>query len=151
VTAINCNRLDNDLAQVNGRPAICYWDDISQDLYYAYVQNDGTDSLNWHRLMLDDSGSVGRYPSLAVINDVPAVAYSGNINGALHYAYATSVDGANPTDWHSIIVDSSSPRMGNYPSLALVYGTPAIAYADYYNLELKYARASTPRGMVPAD
>jgi len=47
--------------------------------------------------------------------------------------------------WHAETVDSEGD-VGQYTSLAVVNGNPAISYLDYTNTDLKYVRASNPNG-----
>jgi len=78
---------------------------------------------------------VGRYASLAVVNDRPAIAYCDNTNDDLKFVRANDADGAV---WGTPVTPDGVGSVGFYASLAVVSGRPAIAYLDLTNGDLKY-------------
>ena len=50
-----------------------------------------------------------------------------------------------PPTWHIVVVDSAG-SVGQYPSLEVVNGKPAISYWDSANDSLKYVRATVADG-----
>jgi hypothetical protein len=85
-----------------------------------------------------------------VVDGNPAISYFDSTGSVLKYAYSSTPAAADPGDWTSITVDSVG-AVGNYSSLAVVNGNPAISYYDATNGDLKYAYSATPDGASPAD
>jgi len=109
-----------------GNPHISYYDNINQDLKYAYY-----DGSSWHIETVDSEGYIGFYSSLALdLFGNPHISYWDLSNQDLKYAY---YDG---NSWHIETVDSEG-YIGFYSSLALdSFGNPHISY---YERDLKYA------------
>jgi len=110
----------------NDLPRIAYYDGVLK--YAAY---DGT---AWDINVVDQSGDVGHYPSLAFdsINN-PHISYYDVTNGNLKYAFWDN------GIWNILTVDSIGD-VGMYTSLVLdENGNPHISYYDATNLDLKYA------------
>lgn len=75
------------LAVIDGIPAIAYYDATAGDLKYARA-SDAEGSV-WPQsgiLVLDSTGIVGSFTSLAVVNGYPAVSYYDQTNDALKFA-----------------------------------------------------------------
>jgi hypothetical protein len=134
------------LAVVNGYPAISYYDVTNADL--KYVQASAIDGSVWSNssITIDASGTVGQYSSLCVAGGNPAISYYDGTNGDLKYVQASNVDG---TAWNNspITIDASG-LVGQYTSLSIVNGNPAISYYDVSNVDLKYVRASNANGSL---
>ncbi|MBE7494571.1 MAG: hypothetical protein HS117_06475 [Verrucomicrobiaceae bacterium] len=136
---------DTSLAVVNGRPAISYRDATNFDLKYAIAPSaDGTGT--WTTVTVDSAGVLGAYTSLAVVNGRPAISYFDNsdFQGRLKYAIASTADGTG-SPWTTLTVDTAG-YVGEYTSLAVVDGRPAISYFDATNDDLKYAIAPSADG-----
>jgi hypothetical protein len=132
------------LAVVNGNPAISYYDVNSGDL--KYVRATDADGTAWGVPVTVDglAGDVGRYTSLTVVNGNPAISYYDVSNTDLKYIRAAD---ANGTAWGApVIVEASAGNVGQYTSLAVVNGNPAISYYDVSNTDLKYVRATNTSG-----
>jgi hypothetical protein len=128
------------LAVVDGRPAIAYFDstNLIHDLKYVRA-NDATGSSWPTPLTVDSTGDVGKYASLAVVDGFPAIAYYDDTpNYDLKYVRATNAAGSA---WGTPVTVDSDGNVGQYASLAVVDGRPAIAYYDDTNDDLKYVRA----------
>ncbi|MCW0219562.1 MAG: immunoglobulin domain-containing protein, partial [Prosthecobacter sp.] len=121
---------------------------------------------------------VGSYLSMELVNGFPAVAYFNATTGDLLYTRATNVAGlthnlrdgngvvssislaslAYSSAWGTPQVLDSENIVGQFPSLAVVNGqpttaagTPAVAYYDVTNGDLKYVRANNADGMPSVD
>jgi hypothetical protein len=94
-------------------------------------------------LVLDSSGLVGKYTSLAIVNGNPAVAYFDETNKNLKYVRANDVDGGS---WGTPVTVDAAGDTGFYASLAVVDGRPAIAYYELGGKDLKYVRANDADG-----
>jgi hypothetical protein len=132
------------LKVVNGNPAISYLDESNWDIKYVRAGN--ANGSTWNTpLTLDSAGQVGTDNSLSIVNGNPAISYFDNTNGDLKYVRATDADGAT---WGTpIAVDTGGAwQVGEYTSLAIVNGNPAISYYDISNNDLKYVRATDASG-----
>jgi hypothetical protein len=148
---------DTSLAVVDGNPAISYesYDEIAgeSDLKYARsTSSTGASASDWTQIVtVDSAGDAGAHTSLAVVDGCPAISYRDNGNASLKYARATTSTGASASDWTQIVTVDSSGNVGDYTSLAIVNGNPAISYWDSGNWDLKFARASTATGGSVSD
>lgn len=133
------------LADVNGRPAVAYYNGSTGDL--EYVRSNDANGSSWPTPILVDGAAddVGRYASLEVISGVPAISYQVPNSGQIRYAWAGDTDG---TTWSTVTVDGSVAQYSEYTSLASVLGKPAIAYRNNPAGNLRYAFLS---GSNPAD
>jgi hypothetical protein len=72
----------------DGYPQISYYDDDTQDLKYAYQDNQG-----WHKETVDSDGDVGSWSSLAIDQSGNLhVAYYDATNGTVKYGYLVRPD-----------------------------------------------------------
>ena len=85
-----------------------------------------------------------------MIDGNPAIAYcgwTGPDTYALKYIRSITNTGENETDWtQRVTIDESSELTGLDASLAVIYGSPAIAYRDNTNDVLRFAKANTSTG-----
>jgi hypothetical protein len=132
---------------VDGYPAISYHDATNGNLKFARASNVG--GTAWPAPATVDagtqSGDVGTFSSQAIVNGHPAIAYYDDSNNDLKYVRATAADG---TGWGTpLTVDNAGVTdVGWNPSMAIVNGTPAIAYYDNTNSDLRYVRANDADG-----
>jgi hypothetical protein len=135
---------DPSLAVVGGRPAIAYYDYAYANEDLKYVRAQDTAGAGWGApLVLDSTGRVGQYASLAVVDGRPAVAYYDGNYGDLKYVRAQDAFGDT---WGAPLTLDSAGEVGRYASLAVVDGRPAVAYYDQTNGVLKYVRALDAAG-----
>jgi hypothetical protein len=151
VTVVSTNNIGQytSLCVVNSNPAISYYDVTNGDLYY--VRASDVSGTAWNAPIKVDgvSSDVGGYTSLQVINGNPAISYYDVTNGDLYYARATDASG---TTWGTPVkVDGVSTNVGQYTSLAVVNGIPAISYYDVTNGDLYYVQASNADGSTWAN
>ena len=133
------------LAIVNGNPAISY----SSGGLLKYVRATDANGMVWGAPVSVNHTSVG-YTSLAIVNGNPAIGYLRGNNGAnnLHLEYVRATD-ANGAAWGTpVTVDGTSDLVGEYVSLAIVNGMPAMGYYDKINGTLKYVHAADASGTV---
>ena len=130
-------------ATVNGFPAMAYYDIGNRDL--KYVRATDASGINWGTpVTIDAGGTVGQFTSLTIVNGNPAIAYYDVTNTNLKYVRATDVNG---TSWAApVTVESSAADVGQYASLAVVNGNPAISYYDLTNTDVRYVRSSDVNG-----
>ena len=142
------------LAEVSGQPAISYFDNTSDDLKYAHYLggatsgNCGPGGNTWQCDTVENLGDMGRYNSLAVVSEEPAISYFDNTSSDLKYARYQGGDtsgncGPGGNTWLCGTVDSTG-NVGQYTSLAVINGFPAISYFDNTNNDLKYIQSDTP-------
>jgi hypothetical protein len=131
----------------NGILAISYYDLLNGNLKFIRASN--TTATVWYApVTLDSAGDVGRFASMALVNGNPAIAYQDVSNGDLRYIRALDAGGTN---WGvPVIVDSgtnsSSQNVGQFASLAVVNGRPAVAYYYADLKRLSYVRANDANG-----
>jgi hypothetical protein len=146
------------LAIVNGRPAIAFHFSrhgpgvpSKQRLYY--VRANDANGTSWGNLVTLDteepgweSCQTGLYASLAVVNGRPAIAYRDELANDLLYVRANNADG---TSWGAPVTASWGPGgyAGQWASLAIVNGRPAIAYCAGSYGQLAYVCAKDPDGV----
>jgi len=112
------------LAEVDGRPAISYYDATQGYLKYA-INSVDDGSGEWTVMEIDKSADAGRYSSLVVVDDRPAISYLDG-SSRLKYAHATTDDGT--AEWHVLELTPGAGMQG--PSMAVVSDRPAVSYYD---------------------
>jgi len=131
------------LAMVNGSPAISHYDDVGDNLRYVHA-TDLFGSTWGAPLTLDSTGDTGRYTSMKVVDGFPAIAYYDATAHSLRYVRALDADGAT---WDNTPVTvASAVATGEYCSLDVVAGNPAISYYDFDSGDLRYVRATDSTG-----
>lgn len=141
------------LAVVDGAPALSWVDAHDHQLRYVRALSEsGIYRGDWDNVITVDGDCwAGSYPSLAVVDGRPAIAYEDALNYDLKYIRALTSTGAEFYEWQSPVIVDSPGWVGVDPSLALVEGHPAISYYDLSKADLKYARSTTPHGLVASD
>ncbi len=130
------------LAEVDGKPAVSYYDEAAGDLRFARnASADGSGA--WTITTPDATNVTGAYTSLMVVDGKPAIAYQYGTNSDLRYARNDSADGGGA--WTIANVHTAGVS-GSWVSLAVVDGKPAISfhYASVY--DLMWARNSAADG-----
>ncbi len=129
-----------------GNPHIAYYDLTNQDLKYAYWDGVWGVSGAWNISVIDSTGDVGRFASIAInrTNNARHICYYDMTNGNLKYATATDND-----VWETQVVDGAAGidgdpidegDVGMYCSIDLnAAGQPAISYYDNSRGDLKLA------------
>ncbi len=137
--------LSNWIAAITGNSGnqIVYYDTTNKALKYAVCTSSCTVPANWTTVTVDTATNTGEYASLAIYNGLPRISYYDSTNKELRYATCDS-NCTVPASWTKITVDSSSPDVGWYTSLALdTAGNPRISYFDNGTHFLKYAFCNT--------
>lgn len=137
------------LAEVNGRPAVTFYDATFTRIMYARATD--LEGSSWTvRPLFSGNHSTGRYSSLAVVNGFPAVSY--NVAGSedLRYVRASDVNGQNwGSGTASSVLVTAAGNSGAYNQLLVVNGRPAIAFQSNGGAtypKLCYARANDENG-----
>lgn len=142
VTTNNTSQRYFDLEEVNGKPAIAYYDSDDGDLYYVQA-TDANGDFWGTPVLVASTGDVGQYLSLAIINGQPAISYYDATNQDLMYVRATNADGSS---WGTPMTVLSNNNVGLHTSLKDVNGNPAIIFGDFTNKRLIYIRATDTDG-----
>ena len=105
-------------------------------------------SGTWHLVRADEGNQeTGWYPDLEEVAGFPAVAYHDHKNtgtpGEIRYIRATDAQGSA---WGAPIILGVCGQYGGHPSLLVVDGMPAVAYADGANSAIQYMRATDAEG-----
>jgi hypothetical protein len=90
------------------------------------------------------AGDSGQYSSLAVVAGFPAIAYY-RAAGGNDLMYVRALD-ANGLAWGAPVTVDAAGNTGQYCSLAVVNGNPAIAYYRPSGTQLRYVRATNATG-----
>jgi fibronectin type 3 domain-containing protein len=131
------------VAQVNGRPAIAYCNDTAGTLKYAYANNATPASASDWTIMTLEVGSVGNYPSLAVINGRPAIVFHAQGANQLKFILAKVAVPTSAADWNTSYTLDTEAGAGKYGTALIdMGGRAAVAYHASVAGKLKYARAS---------
>ena len=133
------------MASINGRPAISYFDGAEHDL--VFVRADNQFGEVWGgRKIVDSTGQTGKYSSLAQVDTFPAIAYYDETEKDLRYVRALDENGL---EWGlPLTVDGLLTETGEYCSLKVVDGFPAISYYDVDGPGLRYVRALDATGLL---
>jgi PKD repeat protein len=136
-------KMDVSLAEVNGRPAIAYWNKSGEEIIYARA-NDAL-GTEWGTPFAIATGTNewGGKCSLAVINGNPAVCYYWAVNAYHGYLMYKRSDDAHGAMWLSpitVVGDAETVHCW-HTSLAEINGRPAIAFREMYAGELQYVRS----------
>lgn len=104
-----------------------------------FVRGDAVGSA-WEQPQILDSGSNSGFSnSMALVNGVPAIAYYDSTESSLRYIQAQDPAG---TMWSPAqTLDGQLEDAGDYCSLALIGGTPAISYYNGLHGDLRYIAA----------
>jgi hypothetical protein len=131
------------LVSVNGYPAICYYGVSNTNLFYV-VANDVAGDTWGSPIVVDDAGSVGTFCNMEMVDGYPAITYcdANSVHSDLKYIRATDPYGS--TWGTSIILEENV--YGNYNSLAVIDGYPAVSYYSTPGANLHYLRASDSEG-----
>lgn len=127
--------VNSSISFINGQPAIAYRRGFTGQLTYAYYNG-----LSWEiEPIITPANVLNEFISLANINGQAGISYNTSAFSDLFYARRNG-----PNNWSIETVEGNgSPTfIGNYNSLALINGQPAISYIDRTgsNWVLKYAR-----------
>jgi Concanavalin A-like lectin/glucanases superfamily/Secretion system C-terminal sorting domain len=154
------------LKEVNGRPAISFYDDYSHS--FKYTRADNANGTSWsslpitvvapHSFVFGFNFVVGWNHSMEIVNGHPAFSYSSRVESNLYSEtnlnYIRSAD-ANGDVWiaaDTVLVEHSVNIADIKNQLKVINGNPAVCYEfrtvvnPTYTLSLKYARANDVNG-----
>jgi hypothetical protein len=127
------------LAIVDGHPAIACIGYDSYDLWYVRASDPAGNSWGTPVIVDSEVGGIFAFASLVVIEGRPAIAYkSGSGSDDLMYVRANDSTGST---WGTPVTVDSIGDTGQFASMAVVDGYPAIAYREFSNDYLLYVRA----------
>ena len=137
----------SSLIELGGKPAIAYHDATTADLVFAYLSGpDPAVPANWTKITIDSADAVGEFASLAIVDGVPAIAYYDSTNGNLKFTRASNAAGSAWPPGNIVVADGSPADTGQFASLAVISGRPAIGYHDATNGNLNFVWASDAQG-----
>ncbi|MCB1187929.1 hypothetical protein KDL29_12245 [bacterium] len=146
---------ESSILEVDGKPAIAYRrakGGPDYDLLFAYSDTElGIDPDDWEYTVVHDGAAAGASISTAIIAGHPAIAYHESSAGELIYVRSTDALGRTESNWQDRVVVDTDGEVGREASMAVINGNPAIAYYDFSNDSLKYARSSTELGDQSGD
>jgi hypothetical protein len=130
------------LEVINGIPAISYRNGGAGELYYIHAM-DAT-GATWDGPALLDTGNTGFSSSLVQVNGYPAIAYYDSSAGELRYVRAQ--DSLGDTWQLPLTLAGVDDGSGDYCSMAVVNGYPAITYYNVSNGDLRYIQSIDANG-----
>lgn len=105
----------------------------------------GGGALTWQLHTLD-TGGVGEFCSMAIVDGHPAISYYDAVNGNLKYMRAADATGNTWAIGSDIDVTSDPSDDGVATSLAVIGGHPAISFFDTGNTDVRFIRATDSEG-----
>jgi hypothetical protein len=134
------------LAEVDGRPAISYWNQTNGTLMYSRADNAAGSAwpASPAQFSYDAPNVVGLYTSLAVVNGNPAISYYDQTNGNLKYVRASDASGSTWTNTPRVVAFTND--VGRFTSLKVVNGYPAISYYSATGGDLLFCQATHADG-----
>ena len=146
---------ESSILEVDGKPAIAYRrakGGPDYDLLFAYSDTElGIDPDDWEHTVVHSGAAAGAAISTAIIAGHPAIAYHESAAGELIYVRSSDALGRTEGNWQARVVVDTDGEVGRDASMAVINGYPAIAYYDFTNDSLKYARSSTELGEQASD
>jgi len=134
------------LAVVGGYPMISYHDDWDTYIYLAASSDvNGTGGSWLTHMPVSESQNAFYGTSLIDLGGLPAIAYSNDYYGKLYYVRATD---ASLSTWTTPVVVAStrSETHGDFSSMKLYNGAPAISYFSRDNGSLVFSTAADANG-----
>ena len=122
----------------------------SNDHYFASASVAGPMTMathasggNWSApVVVEATGYVGKYPSLAAVNGNPAITYYDETNGSLKFIRATNASGSA---WAAPITLDTTGNVAPHAVMAVVNGYPAVAYL-VAPADVRFIRATNASG-----
>lgn len=150
VTGVD-NQASPSLEWVDDVPAIAYYDASNMDLRYCYGKTFEPHASNeWVMMAVDSAEAVGLSPQLLAMDGyLPVIAYFDWTNGDLKFAQAKKSKPLSAADWTLTYVFRSADMVGTQISLAAVDGRLCLAFRDYTDSSLWFARNKTPYPQGP--
>ncbi len=137
IDAVDGSGYLSEMRIVSGNPALTYYDFTNDRLKFVRATNSQGSAWGTPQI-LDSSGhEVGKFPSLAIVDGVPAVSYVVNNGGNPQLSYVNAVD-ASATSWNDpelVGVDHT----GWWNSLVDFNKQAAISYYDNSKTALRFA------------
>jgi hypothetical protein len=140
-----CNPQWSSLAEVDGFPAVAYYDASGGPGVLKYAIR----APGWTApVVLDSAADAGMYCSLAVVAGLPRVAYYYNapgVEGEPRAVSASDIDGYN---WGAPVTILSAPGvdLGKYTSLIDLNGLLGVAYQNSTAQAVQFARSTDASG-----
>ncbi|MCC7476908.1 hypothetical protein IT575_00495 [bacterium] len=129
---------------VQGRPAIAFYEQNADDL--CYIRAGDPFGATWGQSQIVDAfEETGLFNSMQIVDGNPAIAYHNTTSDELRYVRASDPLGDS---WGSpeILAGSGSDIMGEFCSLAVIDGRPAVSFNDNGSGTLRYVRANDATG-----
>lgn len=131
LTSDGANSNATALAVIGGQPAVAAYDGVNGIQYIRAADQYGTDWSTAPVLIVDDY-NVFSTLELAEVDGRPAVTFNtGGAMGGEHHIFYKRADAADGSSWPAAEVDIIGAGQGDYPSLALVNGRPAVAFQQW--------------------
>ncbi len=128
------------LFELEGRPAIAYYDAGQGALKFAYARSEAPEPGDWDVHVVDEAGNAGQFVSVKV-GPVLRMAWYAAAEGELRYGETARIP-SSAADWRVEVVDAEGD-VGQFAALDLadVEGRPEprVAYYDATNTRLKWA------------
>jgi len=130
------------LLEVNGRPAVCYYENGISSLQYVRALNStGAVTDDWPvvGVQVASGGNDGWHNSMAIVDGRPCISFVANHPWiGLFYSRAVDADGT-AFEPRVTVFSESAESVGHYSSLVEIDGLPAISYWNITDDNIGYA------------
>ncbi len=136
------------LFEVNGRPAMAYYDFDNYRLVYKRANNNTGSSWPSTNVVVDNDWRSGNNSiDMEIVNGHPAIVSDSPVGKDVRYTRASDVNGSS---WNTTVIAANNiaTSFGGdiQADLEVVGGFPAIAYYDGDNKDIYYVRANDADG-----
>jgi hypothetical protein len=133
------------LKMVSGNPACAYVNASGAAHDLCYRRSSDAMGMSWGAVVVvHTNGTVGRAPSMALVNGNPAIAFCDTDSGTLYYRRSSGATGY--TGWDALETIDTTGDAGEYASLTMIQGRPAISYYRAADSNLMFIRANDADG-----
>lgn len=146
------DEIDNLILLQDGTPAICFHSQKpDKELWFGYPSEVIPTVTSTWSIMKVDTGDVGEFASMCLINNQPAISYYDRTNLKVKYAYASKPKPTSSDTWILITLPDTKKVGAETTSIISLGNKPAIAYLNQEDLSLQFSIANSSTPTKPSD